>query len=57
MHIIDINRMNLNPPILGYMIQIIDAAGHGVAMTRVINGAFAEINGLLDGKIGSVVSI
>ena len=49
--------MNLNPPILGYMIQIIDAAGHGVAMTRVINGAFAEINGLLDGKIGSVVSI
>jgi hypothetical protein len=49
--------MNLHPPIFRHMIQIINTPRHGIAMTRVINGALAQINGLFDGKIGSVVGV
>lgn len=57
MHIIRVNRVDLDPAILRHMIQIVDAATHGVTVTRVVNGALPEVDGLLDGQIGSVVRV
>ena len=57
MHIIHINGMDLHPPILRHVIQIIDTTTHGIAMTRMVNGALAEINGLFDCQIRTVICV
>ena len=56
-HIIRVDRVDLDPAILRHMIQIVYATTHGVTVTRVVNGALPEVDRLLDGQIGSVVSV
>lgn len=57
MHVIHIDRMDLYPPVLRHMIQIIDRTTHGISMTSVINRPFAQVNRLLHSEIGSVVGV
>mmetsp|Transcript_1984 Transcript_1984/g.4285 ORF Transcript_1984/g.4285 Transcript_1984/m.4285 type:complete len:286 (-) Transcript_1984:66-923(-) len=57
MHIIHINGMNLNPPILRDMVQIVNTSTHGITMTRMINGTFAQINRLLQSQIRLVIRV
>ena len=57
MQIIDINRVNLLPTILGDVIQVIDTTGSRITMRRVINGTLAQINGFFHGQIFAVIVI
>jgi len=57
MHIVDINRVNLDPAILGDVVQIIDTTRSTVAMRRVVNRALAHINRFLQGQIRAPVIV
>lgn len=57
MHVIHIDGVNFDPSLLRDVVQIVNTAAHGIAMTSVINGALAQIDRLLHGEILPVIRV
>mmetsp|Transcript_18541 Transcript_18541/g.45945 ORF Transcript_18541/g.45945 Transcript_18541/m.45945 type:complete len:270 (+) Transcript_18541:124-933(+) len=49
--------MDLDPTVLGHVVQVVDSSRGGIAMRRVVNGPLSEFNGLFHRQILSVVVV
>mmetsp|Transcript_2683 Transcript_2683/g.4499 ORF Transcript_2683/g.4499 Transcript_2683/m.4499 type:complete len:234 (+) Transcript_2683:148-849(+) len=56
-HVIGVNRVNFDPPCFLHMVQVVDGAGHGVAVRGVVDGLLAQLDGLLHGHVPAVLAI
>mmetsp|Transcript_15945 Transcript_15945/g.34729 ORF Transcript_15945/g.34729 Transcript_15945/m.34729 type:complete len:283 (-) Transcript_15945:147-995(-) len=57
MHVININSVDLHPPVLCHVIQIVDAPAHGVPVTRVIDRPLPQVDRLLHRQIGLIIRV
>jgi hypothetical protein len=57
MHFVHINRVNLLPSILGHVVKVVDTSRRGITVGRVVNRAFAQVNGFFVCQVGTVVIV
>mmetsp|Transcript_5361 Transcript_5361/g.8463 ORF Transcript_5361/g.8463 Transcript_5361/m.8463 type:complete len:261 (-) Transcript_5361:224-1006(-) len=57
MHIVDVDRMNLDKTICSHVIQIVNTTGGSITMRGMVDGSFAQVNRLFHRHIFSVVSV
>jgi hypothetical protein len=55
--LVDVNGVDLLPAVCLDVVEVIDPSGVGIPMGSVVDGALAEVDGLVDGKVGAVKSI
>lgn len=56
-HVVDVDGMDDLPTVLGDVVQIVDASGVGIAVGGVVDCAPAQVDGLVDGEVGTVVCV
>mmetsp|Transcript_26298 Transcript_26298/g.70141 ORF Transcript_26298/g.70141 Transcript_26298/m.70141 type:complete len:267 (-) Transcript_26298:50-850(-) len=57
MEVVDVPRPDLHPAGLLHVVDVADTAGVRVAVSGVVDGALAQVDGLVDGQVGAVVRV